>query len=182
MTNCPKIPHFQLFHRSLENKLLLQLSRGMTTWNLPHLTLPRANIRLVTPLLFLPVITRLPAPKASSGSAQIHGSNGQRCPCLSASCVTLPAWSQETFFVPWYRHAWASTLLRPQHKANYVAQGAKGECSLFYQSCRKHKMSPWPEIMWFDVSFQFIRKRNLKIQNFLQLQVFWCAHLPPLPL
>lgn len=66
------MPHFQLFHRSLETKFLLQLSRRMTKGNLPHLTMPRANIRLVTSLLFQPVMTILPVLKSSSGSAKIH--------------------------------------------------------------------------------------------------------------
>lgn len=87
-------------------------------------------------------------PKPSAGYTEIHLCN-EHFPCFSLSYLLFSCWKrdQEMFSVLWYGHAWASTSLCHQRKANDVLQIAKAECSLFYLGAQ-NVLSTWNFVVW----------------------------------
>lgn len=95
------------------------------------------------------------------------GSIVPACPCLVSllpSCL-----KPREVFVPQQGRTPAPTLLHPQHKANRVMQGTKGEMLPFLL---EHKMSSCPASPWFHSG-----SYRTKISNFRTSWNFKCSEV-----
>lgn len=157
------MPHFQLFHKRLESKFLLQFSRGMAKGNLPHPTVPGASSGVVTAL---PISVESRKPKGF----QWLCTDPQAASPLFVPILPLPSClkPREVF----YHNKDTPRSYTPAKGKSWRA-GSKGWMFPFLlELLEQNVLLSWK----FVVSFQFIWKQNLKFQNILELQVF-ISHL-----